>query len=319
MQLTKIQWRLISYLYQNERKPISEIAKAVKISRTQAEYNVKKLSEEKIIKNVLTRVDYSKLGYPCYIFLLLKLNRFSQLKDFTTSLGESKNCISLGKCFGKYDIFTNLIFRNENEINDYLSIILNNKLIEVSDYLLVKPYLIEFYPLKILDSMTFFKPIPLKTDSSPINLDKESIAILKILGKNANAKIVDIAREVKISPELALYKLESLKKSGILLGTKLHLDMKKLGYNYSGFFIHIKNFSIAKLNKIKSFANQHKMIDGIVLSVTKPNCFLQVFHKTDDELKDVINEVKLLLKDDSFELEVLLMEEEEKVNTLPFL
>jgi DNA-binding Lrp family transcriptional regulator len=318
MVLTKIQWKLISYLYQNERKSITAIAKALKLTRIQVEYNLKKLNEEKIIKEVLTRVDYSKLGYPYYVFLLLKLNRFSQFKEFTSNLGESKNCISFGRCFGRYDLFINLIFKNEGELNNYLSLILNNKLVEISDYLLIKPYLIDFYPLKIFSS-DIIKPIPLKTDSLPVNLDSQSLKILKILGKNANAKIIYIANHLGISPELALYKLKSLKKSEILLGTKLHLNMKKLGYNYSGFFINLKLFSINNLNKIKSFANQHKMIDGIVLSVTKPHCFLQVFHKTEDELKNVINEVKLLLKDDSFELEVLLMEEEEKINTLPFL
>ena len=44
----------------------------------------------------------------------------------------------------------------------------------------------------------------------------------------------------------------------------------------------------------------------------------QVFHGTDEQLKETIGEVKGLLKDELFDLDVLLMNEEDNVNTLPF-
>ena len=318
MELKETQWKLLSHIYHTGRESITAIAKATKLTRIQVEYNLDKLKKEGVVKKYLTMFNYRALGYNNYVFLLVKLEKFSSFKDFTKVLDNSKNCISWGECFGRYDIFTNLIFKNEKDITKFISNLNNNKNTPLLDYLLIKPYLTEFYHLKLFEHKEkniFPFTFP---DGKKEKLDKNEIKMLKLLENDGQMKVIDIAHNLDISAELALYKLRKLYMKKIILGTRLQLDMKKLEYNYSGFFMHIKNLSETTISKLKNFARNHRLVNALVLSLMKPNCFMQVFHKTEDELKETIREIKILLKDELFELEILLLDAEDKVNTLPF-
>ena len=178
----------------------------------------------------------------------------------------------------------------------------------------MKPYLTEFQPLKKSG-----KRIPFVFKDSPlVKLEKKEIAMLKLLENNARMKIIDLARKLNISAELALQKLRKLQKN-VIVGTSAQLDMKKIGYDYSGFSISINQFDSDTRDKILAFARTHPLINSIVLAVTNPNCFIQVFHKTEQELKGTISEIKNILKDKQFTLRVHLYNEEDVVRTMPFL
>ena len=95
--------------------------------------------------------------------------------------------------------------------------------------------------------------------------------------------------------------------------------MKKLGYFYSTILVNIQNISKENEEKIKNFAEKSELIRSIVLSMSKPNCFVQLFHKEHQDLIDEINNLKELFKDDIVDIDVLFMDSEFKINTLPFL
>lgn len=319
MKLTKTQWKLLSYLYHSRRESIRSIAKATDLTPTQVEYNRRKLIEQGVIKRFLAMFDYSAFGYSCYAFMLVKLEKFSTFPSFTKKLENSNNCISWGECYGKYDLFSNLIFKNEQELNNFMHKLFDDNDCSISNHLLIRPYLAEFHPLKFVEtSKNLLYPfVSEKRTNKPLN--KDELAIAKMLQQDPNIKVIQIAKNLGISGELAFYKLKQLEKNGIFQGIRCHLDMSKAGYNYSGFFIHVKNMSSKIERKITNFARNHKLINALVLSLMNPNCFMQIIHETEDELKKVIKEVKNLLKDESFELDILLIKEEDEVNTLPFL
>src|SRR3989338_3778611 len=99
-----------------------------------------------------------------------------------------------------------------------------------------------FFKFKNLQSMQKFKEEQ-KSSPSRINSlqlltkydlavlyvfkDEKEIKILKILNKNANSRIIDIAKQASISAELSVYKLKKLKESGVLISTSAYFDMKK--------------------------------------------------------------------------------------------
>ena len=66
------------------------------------------------------------------------------------------------------------------------------------------------------------------------------------------------------------------------------------------------------------FSREHPLVNALVLSLEKPNCFIQIFHKSEDELKKTIKEVKQLFCEDDLHFDILLLSEEDKFNTLPF-
>ena len=95
--------------------------------------------------------------------------------------------------------------------------------------------------------------------------------------------------------------------------------MKKLGYSFSLVFVNFKNMSKENIEKIKSFAKKSKYANTLVLSLSNPNCFMQFFHKDISELRSEIENIKEEFNEEELDIDVLFLEAEEEVNTLPFL
>ncbi|MFH1637958.1 MAG: Lrp/AsnC family transcriptional regulator [Candidatus Woesearchaeota archaeon] len=144
--------------------------------------------------------------------------------------------------------------------------------------------------------------------------------ILKLLEKDGRIRLVDISNKLNISCELALYKLKKLYSDKVILGTRIQFDLSQLGYFFSVILLQIKNMSENNITKLKRFSKNHPLINSFSISVTKPNYILQIFHKTEEELRETIIQLENEMKEESFEMEILLIsEEEEIINSLPFL
>jgi DNA-binding Lrp family transcriptional regulator len=319
MKLTEKDLKLLTYIYHSKREPITKIARETGLTRIQVEYTLKKFQKEKIIKGFNTMYNYSSFGYNVYTLVLIKLKKYSSLKKFTNKLEKTKHCISWGECFGKFDLFTNLIFKNESELSNFLGELINEKNEPILDYKIIKPYTTEFQPLKISGLKSQLKFPLVSKNTKERGFSKTELQILKILERDARIKLIDIAKRVSISAELVLHKIKKLQKQGIILGTKAEINMKKLGYNYTMILLNINNLSNTIKEKLINFSKKEESVNALVLSLFNPNCILQIFHKTTDELKQEVKKIKTLLEGEIYSLDVLLAQEEESVNTLPFI
>jgi len=273
MKLDNQDYKLLSYLYHNNRESLTKIAKACRLSREQVDYKIKKYLSEGLIKKFLTVFSYNKLGYNCFVTLFINLKNNSLINNFFESLKENKNCISFGKMFGEYDAYINLIFKDEKEFSENLDRILDNY---ADNYLVIKPYHAEMFPLKFLKYKE--EENILVTGDEKEKIDDKDKLILKALEENGRARLIDIAKKAGISSELALHKLRRLYKNKIILGHRIQFNMEKLGYSFSEITLNIKN-----KKQIERFARNHKHVNSLIFSMTRPNCIIQLFHKTHEE------------------------------------
>ena len=319
MNLKESDLRLLSYLYHNSREPSTKIANACKLTREQVNYKIKKYQDEGLIRGFITLFDWSKFGYDYLVNLLLKFEKPSSIKQFISELENSKNYISYGKIYGKYDLYLNAVFKSEKDLGDHIAEIDKERNV-LSSYLVLKPYLAELYPLKFFNHKNKEIITYSYKDKKARKFDNKEIEILKILAKDARARIIDIAKKVNLSAELVIYKIKKLRHEGIIVGSRIQFDMSKLGYYFSLLMLNIKNLSTAKQEKIKHFTSNSKHINSLTFSLGKPNCTIQLFHKEESELRKTIDEIKELLKEESFDIEVILIgDDEHEINTLPFL
>jgi len=73
-------------------------------------------------------------------------------------------------------------------------------------------------------------------------------------------------------------------------------------------------------NKLKKFAKESKHVDSFSLFLSKPNCFIQIFHKKEIELRKTLEELTELFKNERIEIEMFPIEQElGELDTLPFL
>jgi len=318
LKLNQADFKLLTYLYHNNREPLTKIAKACKLSREQVDYKIKKYISSKLIMGFIPIINYTKLGYNCFAMFLFKLEKFSSFNLFCQKLSKNKNCISYGKIYGKYDLFGNFIFKDEKELGDFISELFNSPN-RISDYLLIKPFLAELYPLKFCNHKNL-EDLPIVGETSDkIKIDERDKKILKCLVQEGRMKLIDIATKLDISIELAFHKLKKLKQNKIIVGSRIQFNMEKLEYYFSQILLDIKNFSDENKNKIRTFCKNSKHINSLTFSLTRPNCMIQLFHKDEGELKETIDSLKKLFENEQIKIELTSTNtEEEKINVLPF-
>lgn len=312
MKLDAIDKKLIKYLYHSYRKPITQIAKACRISRDQAEYRLKKFESQGFIKKYVTIFNYSLLGYNEFTIVWLKLN--SNKESVKKELEKNKNVLSVGEVLSKYDLFINFVFKNKQEFEEFF----NNFLEEhkgIFDYSVFSTTYSELYPLKSFGELKETLDYPFVEDSKEIKIEKKDLEIMKALETNGRAKITDLSKKINLSGELIAYKLKQLYKKKIILGNRIQFDMEKLGFNFAA--LKLKLNPLEK-NKIKSFCQQHKNINALVFGISKYNCIIQFFYQEESELRNAIKDTNTMLQKNIKDSELLLMENEGNVKTLPF-
>ncbi len=321
MEFKEIDRKILTYINHNRNPSISKIAKSLKISRDQVDYRIKKYISEGFIKKFITFFNYSAFGYNYFAPMFLKFEKLSQAEIFFKKLEKHKNIISYGRCLAKYDIYLNTIFKNENEFSEFLSEILSDSGIILSDYVIMKPYVSEFYPLKFINLHEAEEMEFLPTLENPIKkFDEKDIKIMKMLDNNGWEKITNIAHGIKSSPELVIYKIKRLEKEKVILGSRVHFDFINIGYSPTVLLVNIPHLSDANTNKLKKFVKQSPRINNFLLSFSKPNCAIQVFHKNENELREEIKKLQDLFKDEIISVDILPLEEELKMpEMLPFL
>jgi len=153
-----------------------------------------------------------------------------------------------------------------------------------------------------------------------ISFDKTDIEILKALNEDGRVKIIDIANNLKANPETVLYKLKRLQKEDVIIGNRIQFNMSKFGFHYSLILLNIKNMNKEKEKNLIQFFRKHLFINSYGLFLNNPNCFFQVFHKTEEELRNTLIDFEKLMDNTSYEIDIIpLMEREtEEINTLPF-
>lgn len=318
--LKLIDKKLLAYLYHNSRENASKIAKHLKITREQVIYRIKKFEKEGIIKGYIPLLSYDRLGYGLINVIFLRFHKQSYTKNFKENIKNSKNRVNTVEVLSQYDLGAVFVFKNEKERNDYLSKILEAHSAEIADYKIIEPYFSETYPLKFLGLKEHQPHVFLEYKQKEYKLDEKEKKILFVLNKNANEKIIDIAKKTGLSAELIVYKLKKLKQEKVLLSTRAHFDMKKTGFFYSIILINFHNFSKQNQDKIKEFAKNSEYVDSLVFTAGKPNCYIQVFHRDILELHKTLNSLKEFFPNESITTEILLLKNEgEDINTIPFL
>jgi len=308
VKLTKQDIKLLSYLYHSSREPITKIAKECKLSREQVNYKLKKFQEQGLIKGFLTLFNYPSLGYLSWSVMLIKSHE-------KPNLTQVNNLINFSEIVGNYNYFVTFISKNEQETKEIIQKIIqkNNSIV---DYNIITPYFLEMFPLKFLHNKQTFQ-IFKKTKKQKLSIDDKKI--LKILEKDARIKIVEIANKLNISAELALYKLKNLQKKNIIVGTKTNFDISKLGFHYSLILINLFQLKKETEEKIKVFAKENTHVNSLMLSINQPQVTIQIFHKTQEELIQTIEEIKQILKKDIKSLNLMFPKQEKEINTLPTL
>src|SRR3989338_8418479 len=189
-----------------------------------------------------------------------------------------------------------------------------------------------FFKFKNLQSMQKFKEEQ-KSSPSRINslqlLTKYDLAVLYVFKdeKERNDYLSSLFEEHSNSI-ISYYILEPYYSKFFPLKF-LHLKTQsKIFHEYKRDSVKLdeKEIKILKIlnknanSRIINFAKQNGNIDSLIFLLGNPNCYMQLFHKSIEEINETIISLNQTFKDDSISLEIIPIEGEgEDINLLPFL
>lgn len=132
MKIDETDRKILSVLIENSRLSYRQIGKKVNVSVATVLNRIRKLEENKIIKNYSSSIDHNKLGFDITAIIEVKLNKgiehvgnkvYSELKNHP-------NIIALYSVTGPYDLIAITKFRSREELNKFIEKISDNDNIE---------------------------------------------------------------------------------------------------------------------------------------------------------------------------------------------
>ena len=118
-------------------------------------------------------------------------------------------------------------------------------------------------------------------------LDEIDYKVLDLLIDNSRIPYTDIAKKLLISPGTVHVRIKKMEDAGIISGSSLKLDYKKLGYTfiaYIGIFLektHLTNKVLEKLNSIPFVTVAH-------ITTGRFNIYCKIRSKNTNHAKEII-------------------------------
>ena len=115
---------ILQALLENGRFSYSELGRRCGVSRQVALEHVKKLSEEGVVKGFSVSLDAEKLGFAFQAYMLMIAKPEGKLREeLIAFLRDSAHVRSIHLLFGRFDFFMELLFKDKDEMTEFLRVL----------------------------------------------------------------------------------------------------------------------------------------------------------------------------------------------------
>ena len=252
--------RLIYELDIDSRQSASQLAKKIGISKQGCTFKINNLVKKGAIVSfpaVLNTPLIGNLSFRMYFKLIdISPEKEEEFKLYLISHNEVPWIVG---CEGAWDYII-VVFPPSFEAFERFNIELNNKygqFIEKKDIALVtRAY--HFRAGYVLGEKRDIPPFVYAGQPSlPAQLDNHDKKIMSLLAQNARMQLVKIAQASKLPAKTVWYRIEKLKKSGIIEGFTITVDLDKLGFERYKVFILTKNMTAKREHSFIEFVRMH--------------------------------------------------------------
>lgn len=311
--------KILDLLGANARIPLTQISKKVGLSRDAVSYRIDSYKKQGIIQGWRTMVNISKFGYSNY-HIFIKLNNPTKETEekILLRLGKMPNLRAILKFSGNFDLEIALIAKNLVELDSLITKIVDNCLGFIQDYeilAIVKTYAAESFPKSFIEHQE--EKTKLIKTIEQYKLDKTDIAILKIIGENAEPSLSEIATRVKLSADAVAYRIKNLKEAGIIIKFVPVINYAALDYSMHAVLVNINPLNEANEKKLKDFLESNKNTLWAVKTIGRFNLLIYFLIKNTDDLQETLIELRSLFPKQITHYETMLAYEEYKYIYFP--
>lgn len=304
--------KILSIIEIDSRVPISELARKARISRTVAEYRLKQLEENGVIRGYYCLLDPSKFGLVVWK-LWLSFHKTSQDEriKFFTYIEKHPRVWWYAECAGIYDTVICILAKTPHEFNNFFNTLQDTYgamirdssiLINVSFEYHTRGYLMNSSS-KLIESSFLEKPIIKK-------ISDESVQILKFLSINSRISYSELVQKTKKNVKTIKRAIQELKKAGVIVYFRPSIDVSKLGYEYYKVLFYLHNPRGGILPSLVYWCRVQKNIMAAISCVGPWQLELEVEIDTFRNLCTILTELKDKFPDVVKSYETLLITKE---------
>ena len=311
--------RLLYELDLDSRQSFNELGKKLSLSKSSVIYRINNMQKSGIIKQYHTVLDIGKLGYISFRLYVKLQNTTPEKEQEIIDFLKNKEIVTwIVSIDGDYNIGCLILVKTISEMNVLWKELLNKYVNYLEErQLTIMTKVAYFSRAYLLDLKENIYEINFITEPRNIDIDDTDKEILKLLVPNARISIIEVSRKLKITPKTTINRVKALEQKKIIIGYKTVFNLELLGYQYYKVLFRLHNVVSEKLQQFKRYIKVHPNIvyDDEVLGGDDIEIEVQV--KDNNELRALINDIKLKFADMIKSYKILLFYKEHKYLYLP--
>lgn len=285
--------RILSELDMDARQPLSSIAKKVGLSREVVNYRLRRLEQEKVILGYFTVLDTAKLGLMyCRMFFKYRKMGPETEKELLLFCSQNENIVWVILGEGKWDIVLVVLASTVEKIEDVYDELNNRFGLYFQNPYISLAFSIHEFKHNYLYAKPDYKELVLGEAAKAVKLDSADYELIKLLSADAKLSLVELARKLKVSPELVSYRIKKLVSERVILAFRARINTKLLGYDYYKVFLTLQNFDKKNQSGILGFLRNQPN----VIYITKPmgtyTLEFEAMVKNTNDLHEILKQLK---------------------------
>lgn len=252
--------KILMVLDTDATQPLSKIAKQLNISKEAVAYRMRRLEEQEIIVNYITLSHFAKTGL-IHFKLYIQYSQIgkAERESIIAYLSTLSNVGWLASTEGIYDLAIAIRFQNVYEFEDFKDAfcakfdrhfqIVHVAILTEAE---TKPRSYILPEVKVKDAIFLHCD---KAESE--QLDAEDWKVLHALATNARASAHELAKETGLTERVIRYRRKEMERKGIIVGYKLSINYRKLGYLFFKCFVSFRNLTEESYRELRTYLRLH--------------------------------------------------------------
>jgi Lrp/AsnC family leucine-responsive transcriptional regulator len=312
--------RVLYELDLGSRRPVSAIARRLRLSERTVSYRLEKMLAEGVIEKFITILNTAKLGFTDYK-LYIRLSNVSTKEELKilNFLVNHQNVQWLVSCQGNYDLimaiygrnivhFHNVLLGIQKEIGNYISH--KDLSITAGLYNFRRSYLIG--KNRKAEEFTFYGEEPQR-----VALGSVDAKILSAISQDARMPTIKIAAKTGVSPEVVKYRLKKLERQNIIQGFRPRINTAKLGLEYYKILLSLRNKTPKVEEKIIRFVHSLQNVVYATKCVASWDFEFECEVEAPAKLQGILSRLRDRFPDNIKDYQSILMIKEYKFDYLP--
>jgi Lrp/AsnC family transcriptional regulator for asnA, asnC and gidA len=286
--------KILYHLFLNSRQSLSSIARKVGLQKSVAEYRIRRLQTNGIIKNFNAMIDVFKLGFSVYrLNIVLQYASPDKEKEIINHFINHNNTWSIASTKGRYDLIITILVKSPNHFYSFYEETLRqyrNYFKEIFFSQLYESFGYEHSLLLNELSASHERTYEYRDNGQTVDVDLIDYKILNLLAKNTRINSVDIANQINVSSMTIHSRIKKLIKSGVIQRYSITMDINKLGLRQ--FIVNLTLREYEKKNQIIGYLSDNpflweinKAIGGCDLEITLYATNFEHFYRVMEDLR----------------------------------